>query len=222
MLNNLKAMLNKLKGNKLIFNLSKLVLKKSGVLALMAICLLLGTTAYAGDPEAGAQKAYTCLGCHGVKHYVNTYPTYHVPKIAGQHEVYIIAALQSYRNKSRAHPSMQANAGLLTDTDIEDIAAYFAAQAGKEPKKIPAEAGIDEAKTCAACHGTNGNSNQPANPKLAGQYESYIRHALTAYRSGERQNAIMGGFASQLSDADIKKLAKYFSSQKGTIATADR
>lgn len=204
-----------------MFNFRKLLLNKAAVLALVVFCLLLGGTAQAGDPEAGAQKAYTCLGCHGVKHYVNTYPTFHVPKIAGQHEAYIIAALKSYRSKTRGHRTMQANANLLTDTDIEDIAAYFASQAGKEPKKIPAEAGIEEAKTCAACHGTNGNSDQPTNPKLAGQYESYIRHALNSYRSGERQNAIMGGFASQLSDADIKKLAKYFSSQKGTIATAD-
>ena len=214
-------MLNNLKGNKLMFNFRKLLLNKSGVFSLLMICLLVWGPVQAGDPVVGAQKAHTCLGCHGVKHYVNTYPTYHVPKIAGQHEAYIIAALQSYRSKTRGHRTMQANAGLLTDTDIEDIAAYFAGQAGKEPKKIPAEAGIELAQTCAACHGTNGNSTQATNPKLAGQYESYIKHALTAYRSGERQNAIMSGFASQLSDSDIKKLAKYFSSQKGTIATAD-
>ena len=135
-------MLNNLKGNKLMFNFQKLLLNKSGVFALLMICLLAWGPVQAGDPVVGAQKAHTCLGCHGVKHYVNTYPTYHVPKIAGQHEAYIIAALQSYRSKTRGHRTMQANAGLLTDTDIEDIAAYFAGQAGKEPKKIPAEAGI--------------------------------------------------------------------------------
>ena len=82
-----------------------------------------------GDAAAGAQKAYTCLGCHGVKHYVNTYPTYHVPKIAGQHEAYLVAALKAYRSKSRPHMSMQANAGLLSDQDIADIAAYFSSLA---------------------------------------------------------------------------------------------
>lgn len=83
----------------------------------------------AGDAEAGATKAHTCLGCHGVQHYVNTYPTYHVPRIAGQHADYLIAALKAYRSKERAHGTMQANAGLLSDQDIEDIAAYFAEQA---------------------------------------------------------------------------------------------
>lgn len=86
----------------------------------------------AGDVAAGGEKSYTCLGCHGVKHYVNTYPTYHVPRIAGQHEAYLVAALQAYRSKTRSHPTMQANAALLTDQDIEDIAAWFAAQGAKK------------------------------------------------------------------------------------------
>ena len=81
-----------------------------------------------GDVAAGGNKAYTCLGCHGVKHYVNTYPTYHVPRIAGQHAEYLVAALKAYRSQIRPHPTMQANAALLSDQDIEDIAAWFAAQ----------------------------------------------------------------------------------------------
>jgi len=94
-----------------------------------AVLLSVGSLAHAaGDAAAGETKAHTCLGCHGVKHYVNTYPTYHVPLIAGQHEQYLIAALQAYRAKTRSHPTMQANAGLLTDQDIEDISAWFAAQ----------------------------------------------------------------------------------------------
>jgi len=96
---------------------------------LCAAALVLGTVQpaiAAGDAEAGAKKAHTCLGCHGVEHYVNTYPTYHVPRVAGQHEGYLVSALQAYRNKMRAHPTMQANAANLTDQDIADIAAYFA------------------------------------------------------------------------------------------------
>ena len=80
----------------------------------------------AGDSAAGEQKAYTCMGCHGVEHYVNVYPTYKVPRVAGQHEAYLVAALQAYRAKTRSHPTMQANAANLSDQDIADIAAYFA------------------------------------------------------------------------------------------------
>ncbi len=99
------------------------------LLGLMACLVLPASVALAeGDAGAGGDKAYTCLGCHGVKHYVNTYPTYHVPRIAGQHEAYLVAALQAYRSKTRSHPTMQANAALLSDQDIQDIAAWFAAQ----------------------------------------------------------------------------------------------
>lgn len=76
--------------------------------------------------------------------------------------------------------------------------------------------------TCGACHGADGNSVLETNPKLAGQYESYLVHSLKAYRSGARKNAIMAGFAAQLSDQDIKDLAAYFSSQPTSdLATAN-
>ncbi|MEM7257426.1 MAG: c-type cytochrome [Pseudomonadota bacterium] len=93
-----------------------------------AVCTAMSfaTTATAADAEAGAKKAETCLGCHGVAHYVNTYPTYHVPKLAGQHELYLVAALKAYRDKQRSHATMHANAAALSDEDIADIAAYLA------------------------------------------------------------------------------------------------
>lgn len=100
---------------------------------LLAVGLLLGAAPFvqAGDAEAGKAKAYSCLGCHGVLHYVNTYPTYHVPRLGGQHKEYLIAALKAYRSKTRAHRTMQANSDLLTDQDIEDIAEYFSSQGSK-------------------------------------------------------------------------------------------
>lgn len=74
---------------------------------------------------------------------------------------------------------------------------------------------------CAACHGADGNSSVPTNPKLAGQYESYLIQALSEYRSGARKNAIMAGFAAELSDQEIKDLAAYFSSQDSSLVLAD-
>lgn len=88
--------------------------------------MIAGGAAFAGDPAAGQKKAETCYGCHGIPDYVNIYPTFHVPKIGGQHEEYLIAALNAYRNKTRSHPTMQANALSLSEEDIADIAAYFA------------------------------------------------------------------------------------------------
>lgn len=82
-----------------------------------------------------------------------------------------------------------------------------------------AAAGKEKAVTCAACHGGEGISSDVNNPILAGQYASYIEQALKSYRDGSRQNAIMSGFASQLSDDDIADLAAYFSSLAGPLQT---
>lgn len=80
----------------------------------------------AGDPEAGRVKALPCMGCHGIPGYFNVYPTYHVPRLGGQHPEYIVAALQAYRAGIRGHRTMQAQAGSLNDQDMADIAAFFA------------------------------------------------------------------------------------------------
>lgn len=80
----------------------------------------------AGDAQAGKVKAYTCTGCHGIPGYNNVYPTYKVPKIGGQNEEYLAAALQAYRDGERHHSTMELQAASLSDQDIEDIAAYFA------------------------------------------------------------------------------------------------
>ena len=93
-----------------------------------AIALLAAPAAAqaAGDAVAGKAKAYTCLGCHGIEDYKNVYPTYHVPKLAGQNAEYIVAALTAYANGERTHETMHAHAASLSAEDSQDIAAYFA------------------------------------------------------------------------------------------------
>jgi len=79
-----------------------------------------------GDPQKGAQKVQMCQGCHGIVGWRTAYPeVYKVPKIAGQHPAYIIAALKEYKSGSRSHPSMKAIAASLSDADMADIAAYY-------------------------------------------------------------------------------------------------
>ena len=78
--------------------------------------------------------------------------------------------------------------------------------------------GKEKSTVCASCHGPDGNSTITANPRLAGQYESYLLHALRSYKSGDRKNPVMAGFAAALSDEDMEDLAAYFASQKGLVA----
>ena len=95
-------------------------------LLISALLLVSGSLlASEGDATAGATKAYTCTGCHGVPGYNNVYPTYKVPKLGGQNFEYLVSALLAYRNGERKHSTMELQAISLTDQDILDISAYF-------------------------------------------------------------------------------------------------
>jgi cytochrome c553 len=90
------------------------------VLALTAL-----PAAAEGDVANGRQLFYTCTGCHGIADYKNAYPSYRVPKVGGQNEQYLIAALTGYKKGERNHPTMQAQAESFSDQEIADIAAYL-------------------------------------------------------------------------------------------------
>lgn len=77
----------------------------------------------------------------------------------------------------------------------------------------------EKAATCAACHGETGISASGMYPTIAGQYANYLEHSLKDYRSGARKNAIMGAQATNLSNDEIKQLAKWFSAQQGPLYT---
>ncbi len=80
-----------------------------------------------GDPAKGRDKVQMCQGCHGIEGWRTAYPeVYKVPKIAGQHEAYLVKALQAYKGGERSHPSMRAIAASLSDKDMADVAAYYA------------------------------------------------------------------------------------------------
>lgn len=88
-----------------------------------------GAAFAAGNPEQGKLKNSMCIGCHGIQGYRTAFPeVYPVPKIAGQHADYIVAALKGYKDGSRSHPSMNGIAASLTEQDMQDLAAYYAKQ----------------------------------------------------------------------------------------------
>ncbi len=99
------------------------------VIAAVAVGLLLAGPAFAdGDAAAGKQKTALCEGCHGIEGYKTAFPSvYHVPKLGGQHASYIVKALQGYKSGERSHPTMRAIAAGLTDQDMADLGAYYAA-----------------------------------------------------------------------------------------------
>ena len=73
-------------------------------------------------------------------------------------------------------------------------------------------------QVCSACHGPDGNKpSAPDQPVLAGQHYDYLVRALSDYKAGHRNNAIMKAFAGQLSKQDIEDLAAWFASQKSLL-----
>ena len=86
-----------------------------------------------------------------------------------------------------------------------------AAQAGN------AEAGKEKSRTCAACHGADGNSASPDFPKLAGQHYDYLIKTLNDYKTGKRKNPIMAPQAAPLSSRDIEDLSAFYAQQQGLV-----
>ena len=88
------------------------------------------------DPAAGKEKTRMCAGCHGISGYKTAFPeVYSVPRLGGQHAAYIVKALQAYKSGERKHPTMTAIAASLSDKDMADLAAYYAADSIKAASK---------------------------------------------------------------------------------------
>ena len=173
-----------------------------------------------GDPEAGRELGYTCLGCHGIEGYRNAYPSYRVPKLGGQKAGYLEIALRGYRDGTRKHPTMVAQATSLSDQEIADVSAYLAS-IGADTVAAGGTQGaeFDKALACTACHGPNGISVNAAWPTLAGQHEDYIYNSIMQYKEGKRTDPVMGAQAQLIADEDVAMLAKYFASLSGLETT---
>ena len=194
--------------------------RTAAIIAILFIVSAAPPAAAEGDVARGEKLGYTCLGCHGIDGYRNAYPSYRVPKLGGQKAAYLIAAISGYREGSRAHPTMMAQASSLDDQQIEDVAAYLSSRGGDTVAAGGSTApGLEETTTCIACHGQNGISLSPAWPTLAGQHEDYIVRALNQYRDGSRKDPVMAPMAATLSDRDVALLAKYYSRLDGLETT---
>ena len=214
--------------NKILTSLSAFVVACSATLGVDA-------QEVKGSTLAAEKKVAMCKGCHGILGYHTGFPEVHqVPKISGQGEMYILAALHAYKEGERKHPSMSGVASTLSEQDMADVAAYYAHNGLARPvpdKAAPGPAramALVEKGGCTTCHGAS--FSQPINPtfpKLAGQHSDYLYVALKAYKTeGVRQigrgNPIMGGIAKQFSNDELKELANYIGSLPGELQTVQQ
>lgn len=85
----------------------------------------ISSSVLAADIEAGKAKSATCVTCHGPGG-VSINPLW--PNLAGQHEAYLAGQIKAFRDGVRSDPLMTPMVAALTDADIANLAAYFAAQ----------------------------------------------------------------------------------------------
>ena len=176
-----------------------------------------------GSIEDGKAKSLTCTACHGPEGN-SVSPMW--PNIAGQNAPYLLAQLMAFKEGSRKDPLMSAQAMMLSDQDMADLAVYFesltaAAQSVKDASTVSrgetlyrggdTESGVS---ACLACHGPTGRGNPAAKyPALQGQHADYTAKQLNDYASGARESdgktRIMRDIAARLSKEDIAALSSY-------------
>ena len=158
-----------------------------GFSSLMSFALI------AADGEAGKTKSALCAGCHGVdgNSLNGVWPT-----LAGQHASYLVKQLQNFKSGDRADPIMRGMVQSLDETDMQDIAAYFASQEAKpvafdeklvEQGESIFRGGITETSVpaCMACHSPGATGIEPAAyPSLKSQHTDYLVSQLKKFRDG--------------------------------------
>lgn len=194
---------------------------KIAAIGLIATGLSLPGMAWAGDADAGSQKAVVCGACHGASG-ASVNPEW--PNLAGQHESYIALQLSLFKQGKRENLVMAPNAAALSDQDMQDLGAHFARQtpAGLEADPSNWQAGERLYRggngergipACIACHGPEGKGNGPAKyPALRAQHAVYTYNQLKAYAAGSRKNPgndIMNVVAGKLTDEEMRALASY-------------
>lgn len=176
-----------------------------------------GASLYEGGDNARGLPA--CVSCHGA----NGNSTISVnPKLSAQFAAYTHKQLVDFSTPNRVNPIMSTYAGMLSDTEKRDIAAYLALQkakpgAAKDKDTVElgrkiyrggiAEKGV---AACASCHGAAGAGIPVQYPRLAGQQQDYTLAQLTAFKNGTRKNSPqMSTLTERLSDAEMKAVADY-------------
>jgi cytochrome c553 len=200
----------------------------------LAFCILLAGSPIAhamngdkivGNAETGKTKNTTCVACHMADG--NSSITIY-PKLAGQHPSYTIKQLQNFKAGKRQNPIMAPMAAALSDQDMADLAAYFAAQPiqpGQANEELVKQGQriylggnqVGGVSACVSCHGPHGKGNPAAKyPVVGNQHADYIVKQLQDFKAGNRgagtddpNQIMMIDIASRMTEAEMKAVASY-------------
>ena len=194
----------------------------------LSLSALLTVSAFANEAKApakpdlakGQEKAtQVCAACHT---FDGTRGLPANPILQGQHAEYLVKQLTEFKAGKRANAVMSGMAGLLTDDDMKNVAAFYSskqAKPGAAKNKDTVVLGekiyrggiaAKQVPACAGCHSPNGAGIPAQFPRLGGQHADYAEAQLVAFRSGARANsAQMTAIAARMSDKEIKAVADY-------------
>jgi cytochrome c553 len=169
--------------------------------------------ARAADLDAGRRKSEPCRACHGADGNATIPGT---PSLAGQPTIFTHWQLIKYRDGRRKDPQMTPFAANLTDADMADLAAFYAAQralprpAATDPAKAATGQQLAEQHHCVSCH-RPGLVGHEQIPRLAGQDLAYLVKLLRGFKAQTAGDldGTMTTAAQPLSEADIESLAHY-------------
>ena len=177
-----------------------------------------------GDAAAGQAKSAICAACHGADGN-SMVPNW--PRLAGQHEQYLVRQVTLIQSGARPVPEMLGIVPGLSAQDIADLAAWFSSQSSSGGVADESQVALGErifragnaesgVPACMACHGPAGEGNPLAGyPALAGQHAVYTSNMLTRFRKGENwgqddaSSQVMNGVAAELTDEEITAVASY-------------
>lgn len=176
--------------------------------------------------QKGGAGVPACMACHGSNGEGQAASGF--PRLAGQHQAYLVKQLREFAGGQRKSPQMAPIASALNAQQMNDVADYYASLPGWKPNANPVATGPQNAlgfklaawgnwnkgmPACFACHGDGGAGIPPHFPALAGQPGAYTRVQLKAWQSATRANdpqGLMKFVALKMSDAEIAAVSLYF------------
>ncbi|MBX9795045.1 MAG: cytochrome c4 [Burkholderiaceae bacterium] len=194
---------------------------------LLSVCLSAAFSASANESPAptkpdlvkGAATAAVCSACHSID---GSRGSPAQPILQGQHPEYLVKQLTEFKAGVRANAVMSGMAATLSESDMKNVAAFYASKQAKPGFAKNADlvalgekiyrGGIAERNVpaCAGCHSPNGAGIPSQYPRMAGQHADYTEAQLLAFRGGVRKNSLqMTGVAAKMNDHEIKAVADY-------------
>jgi cytochrome c553 len=183
-----------------------------------------GRSVVVGAFEGGTPQV-ACLSCHGLDGRGDGSAAF--PRITGQNAWYLYKQLRDYAAGTRPNEIMTPVAKALDEGQMQDVAAFYAAQEAPYPDPPEADpllvqrggalsavgSSEKQIQACIACHGPAGTGLPPSGPYLAGQYAGYTELQLRFWQEDKRDNDaldVMATIAKRMTPEDAKAVAAYF------------